>query len=98
MCYFRPIHQRVGSRRKYANPGRSQRFAATAAALMSLLSTGAMYADTLPFGVVGSPIDLSTNVKEAILPGGTAFEDSKPFFGTEPNPKQPSFCTFPQRA
>ena len=40
------------------------------------------------FGVVGSPIDLSANVSEAILPGGTVFQDSNPLFGTEPDPKQ----------
>jgi hypothetical protein len=45
------------------------------------------YADT-DFGVVGSPIDLSANVSEAILPGGTVFQNSSPLFGTEPDPKQ----------
>jgi PEP-CTERM motif len=45
------------------------------------------YADP-PFGVVGGPIDLSANVSEAILPGGTIFHDSDPVFGTEPNLKQ----------
>lgn len=47
-----------------------------------------LYADTLQFGVVGSPIDLSANVNEAILPGGTVFQESKPLFGTTPDPKQ----------
>jgi hypothetical protein len=37
---------------------------------------------------VGSPIDLSANVSEAILPGGTVFQDSKPLFGTTPDPRQ----------
>jgi hypothetical protein len=41
------------------------------------------YADT-DFGVVRSPIDLSANVSEAILPGGTVFQNSSP----EPDPKQ----------
>src|ERR1700722_13551668 len=49
---------------------------------------GAGCAGTLQFGVVGSPIDLSANVSEAILPGGTIFQDSKPLFGTKPDPKQ----------
>ena len=40
------------------------------------------------FGVVGSPIDLSANVQESILLGGTIFQDSMPLFGTSPNPKQ----------
>jgi hypothetical protein len=40
------------------------------------------------FGVVGSPIDLSANVSESILPGGAIFHDSKPVFGAEPDPKQ----------
>ena len=48
---------------------------------------GSAYADPA-FGVVGSPIDLSANVSEAILPGGTIFHDSDPLFGTEPDPKQ----------
>src|SRR5215472_9978294 len=49
---------------------------------------GTLYASTLQFGVVGSPIDISANVSEAILPGGTVFQDSNPLFGTEPDPKQ----------
>src|SRR5262245_12159509 len=62
--------------------------AALAATLTSVLSSGIVYGSTLAFGVVGSPIDLSANVSEAILPGGTVFQDSKPVFGTAPNPKQ----------
>jgi hypothetical protein len=50
-------------------------------------ASASAYADP-DFGVVGSPIDLSANVSEAILPGGTIFDDSKPLFGTEPDPKQ----------
>jgi hypothetical protein len=61
---------------------------AAAAALISLFCSGTLYADSLTFGVVGSPIDLSANVSEAILPGGTIFQDSKPLFGTEPDPTQ----------
>jgi hypothetical protein len=53
-----------------------------------LFSSGTLYSAPLLFGVVGSPIDLSANVSEAILPGGTLFQDSKPVFGTEPDPKQ----------
>src|SRR5262245_16642601 len=59
-----------------------------AAAITSALSGGTLYAGTLQFGVVGSPIDLSANVSEAILPGGTVFQDSNPLFGTAPDPKQ----------
>jgi hypothetical protein len=62
--------------------------AALSAALISVSSGAILYADTLQFGVVGSPIDLSANVSEAILPGGTVFKDSKPIFGTAPDPKQ----------
>src|SRR5262245_4500481 len=62
--------------------------AAFAASLVSVCSSGTSYAGTLQFGVVGSPIDLSANVSEAILPGGTVFQDSKPLFGTTPDPKQ----------
>jgi len=48
----------------------SIRLATVAAAL--ILSGGTLYGSTLQFGVVGSPIDLSANVSEAILPGGDA--------------------------
>jgi len=65
-------------------------FAFIATALISAFSSGILYADSLPFGVVGSPIDLSANVQEAILPGGNVFQDSKPLFGTTPDPKQSS--------
>ena len=58
------------------------------ATLISVLVSAPLYASPLPFGVVGSPIDLSANVSESILPGGTVFQDSKPLFGTEPDPKQ----------
>jgi hypothetical protein len=66
--------------------------AAVTAVLVSALSNGTMYASTLQFGVVGSPIDMSANVSESILPGvnGNVFQESKPLFGTEPNPKQTS--------
>jgi len=62
--------------------------AVVAAALISVFCSGALIASPLLFGVVGSPIDLSANVKESILPGGTVFQDSKPLFGTSPDPKQ----------
>ena len=52
------------------------------------IANASAYAGTLQFGVVGSPIDLSANVSEAILPGGTVFHDASPLFGTEPDPKQ----------
>lgn len=61
---------------------------ALTATLMSGLSSGSAYASPLPFGVLGSPIDLSANVSEAILPGGAVFQESKPVFGTAPDPKQ----------
>ena len=56
--------------------------------LISTLAGGTLYAGTLQFGVVGSPIDLSANVSEAILPGGNIFQESSPLFGTQPDPKQ----------
>ena len=64
------------------------RAAALTAALISAVCGGNLYASTLQFGVVGSPIDLSANVSESILPGGTVFQDSSPIFGTQPDPKQ----------
>src|SRR5262245_35792541 len=62
--------------------------ARTTAPFFFVLFSGTLYAGTLAFGVIGSPIDLSANVSEAILPGGTVFQDSKPLFGTAPDPKQ----------
>ncbi len=62
--------------------------AALAAALIAVFSGGTLYAGSLQFGVVGSPIDLSASASESFLPGGTVFQDSKPLFGTEPDPKQ----------
>lgn len=63
--------------------------AAATAALISAFTGTTLRADTtLSFGVVGSPIDLSANVQEAILPGGTTFQDSMLLFGTSPDPKQ----------
>src|SRR5262245_10135161 len=56
--------------------------AAVVAALTSVFSGGTLYA--APIGVV----DLSANVKEAVLPGGTVFQDSKPLFGTTIDPLQ----------
>jgi hypothetical protein len=61
--------------------------ASVAAGLIWMFSTG-LWAGPLLFGVVGSPIDLSANGKESILPGRTLFQDSKPLFGTTPDPKQ----------
>jgi len=63
--------------------------AVLSAILISSFSSGNLYASTLQFGVVGSPIDLSANVSESIQPGNvTVFQDSSPLFGTEPDPKQ----------
>ena len=66
----------------------THRSALVAVAAASLLSGGAASAGPIQFGVVGSAIDLSANVSEAILPGGTVFQDSMPLLGTEPDPKQ----------
>jgi len=64
--------------------------AALTAALLAACFIGTARADILQFGVVGSPIDLSANVSEAILPGsnGNVFQQSSPLFGTQPDPKQ----------
>jgi len=63
--------------------------AALIAAFFSAFSSEILCADTLQFGVVGSPIDLSANVSETLLPGNvTIFRDSTPLFGTTPDPKQ----------
>ena len=66
-----------------------RRSALVALAVSSVWAGAAVaHADPIQFGVVGSAIDLSANVSEAILPGGTVFQDSHPLFGTEPDPKQ----------
>jgi len=66
-----------------------QRFArAVRLALLVALSGGILCASTLQFGVVGSPIDLSANVSEAILPDGNIFQNTNPLFGTLPDPNQ----------
>jgi len=63
-------------------------FASGASVVASALSAAA-YAAVLPFGVVGSPIDLSANVKDVLQPGGTVvFQDSSALFGTTPSPVQ----------
>jgi hypothetical protein len=63
--------------------------ASLGAFVVSGLASQALYASTLPFGVVGTPIDLSANVSEHLQPGNaTVFEQSQPLFGTTPNPKQ----------
>jgi hypothetical protein len=54
-------------------------------ALVSVFSIASLYA-----GTVSVPIDLSANVIESILPGGTVFHDSKPLFGTTIDPIQSS--------
>ena len=56
--------------------------AALFAALLSMFSTRT-YAD----GVL-TPLDLSANVIESIVPGGTVFHDSKPLFGATADPLQ----------
>jgi len=56
-------------------------FAALTAALISMFSSASLYAGT---------VDLSANVIESIVPGGTVFHDSKPIFGASENPLQTS--------
>jgi hypothetical protein len=57
--------------------------AALTAALISLFSTESSYAEAIL-----TPVDLSANVIESILPGGTVFHDSKPLFLTTIEPIQ----------
>ena len=53
------------------------------ATYISLSLGGALHADT-----VSIPVDISANVSESNLPGGTVFHDSKPLFGTTADPVQ----------
>ena len=63
--------------------------ASLGAFVVSGLASQTLYASTLPFGVVGTPIDLSANVSEHLQPGNaTVFDQSQPLFGTAPDPKQ----------
>jgi len=56
--------------------------AALIAALISMFSSRT-YADDVP-----TPVDLSANVIESTVPGGTVFHDSKPLFGVTVDPLQ----------
>ena len=53
------------------------------AALVSVFSSTGLYG-----GTVLIPVDLSANVIESLVPGGTLFHDSKPLFGTTADPLQ----------
>ena len=53
------------------------------AALISVSFSASLYA-----GTVSVPIDISANVIESLIPGGTVFHDSKPLFGTTIDPLQ----------
>jgi hypothetical protein len=56
--------------------------AALLAALVSVFSSTGLHAGTI------TPVDLSANVIESLVPGGTVFHDSKPLFGATVNPVQ----------
>jgi hypothetical protein len=56
--------------------------AALIVALVSVFSSATLYAGTI------LTVDISANVIESILPGGTVFHDSKPLFGTTIDPIQ----------
>lgn len=56
--------------------------AALIATLISMFSSRT-YADDVP-----TPVDLSANVIESTVPGGTVFHDSKPLFGVTVDPLQ----------
>jgi hypothetical protein len=58
------------------------------AVLVSGLSNRSLDAGPVPLGTVGRPIDLAANVSDAILPGGSPFQDSSPLFATASDPVQ----------
>jgi hypothetical protein len=58
-------------------------FAALVAAVLSGLWSASLYGDPIL-----TPVDLSANVIESELPGGTVFHDSKPLFGVTADPLQ----------
>jgi len=54
---------------------------AATAILISAFSGGTLYAST--FGIFGFQVDMSANVRETLLPGGTVlFQSSLPLFDT----------------
>src|SRR5215468_8496585 len=57
--------------------------AAVIAALISVFCSAGVYASPITV-----PVDLSANVIESLVPGGTVFHDSKPLFGTTVDPLQ----------
>ena len=57
--------------------------AALTAALISVFSSASLYADQIL-----TPVDLSANAIESVVPGSTIFHDSKPLFGTTADPLQ----------
>src|SRR5437660_8949433 len=57
--------------------------AAFIAALISTFPCAPLYASSILFKV-----DLSANIIESTVPGGTVFHDSKPLFGTTIDPIQ----------
>jgi hypothetical protein len=57
--------------------------AAFMVSFVSVLSSTSLYA-----GTILTPVDLSANAIESILPGGTVSHDSKPLFGTTADPIQ----------
>src|SRR5215471_20440020 len=63
----------------------SNALAALMAALISVFS-----GTRLDAGPILVPVDLSANVIESVVPGGTVFHDSKPLFGTTADPLQSS--------
>ena len=80
------FHQWVGKIRNGDEPNGWFRTLAGATTLWCA-ANASVHAD-IGFGVVGGPIDLSANVSEAIVPGGTVFKNSSPLFGTEPDRKE----------
>jgi hypothetical protein len=53
------------------------------AAVISAASTVSLYGDPIL-----TPVDLSANIIESIIPGGTIFQESQPLFGTTADPLQ----------
>ena len=56
--------------------------------LTSCLTVALMAGQALGGGIVGAPIDLSANVREALLPGGTIFDDTHSVTGALTTPTQ----------
>src|SRR5262249_8427322 len=78
------------TRRAAATPDRQKQVALAACLAAALAASNVAAQD-----IVGAPIDLSAFVHEALLPGGTIFEDTHSVTGALSTPKQTAEYLYP---